>query len=407
MLKLLCWGKIVWVLEFLYYSEVGMKELSEDPVPLAREEKQRFPSKRPSQTGAYQSKIFTFLQRQTYRLRDGFGQSWRQVRVSVQMTGQLLLLPLRLLGLWQANKNQPLPGKNAPPLPPIAEQPAMAIERLLAEVSAAGYGQMVPIENSLPTNNYEDWSSIDEREWDVTLLDPAQRPLAGTTKAPALDITQPIIRGLASRLRDRHLLLVDDHNQVLDVLSPSQQLHIRRRIDPHLPPLVLTTPARWRLPGTTQPIASLPTDPSTGQQDYENDRLIAGGRDDRWWQKLSHWFNFYREYLRVEIEAEIDAVERETPPDSAPGKLAKNSIDPAGALQTQAPTVQAIAPSFRLGPKAIENTVFTPEWIEAPTRPLGYERSWLMRLLEWLDGLVLAIENWIVSCYHRLFDRRS
>jgi ABC-type dipeptide/oligopeptide/nickel transport system permease component len=45
---------------------------------------------------------------------------------------------------------------------------------------------------------------------------------------------------------------------------------------------------------------------------------------------------------------------------------------------------------------------FQPQWIEAPTENLGYERSLWRQLWEWLDRLMLGIENWIISIYQRL-----
>jgi hypothetical protein len=407
------------VLEFLYHYEVGMKDLSEVPVPLAHEKKQR--------SGAYQSRIFTFFQRQTDRLRNGFDQSWRQVRFSVKMTGQLLLFPLRLLTRWQTNKNSQIPSKNAPPLAPVVEKQSVAlakplnmrVDRLLAELSAAGYGRLVTTTATSITPTYEDWSSIDEQEWNVTLLDQAQRPLTttATTNTPELSV-QPIIRGLASRRRDRHLVLVDDHNQVLDVLSPSQQLRILRKIDPQATPPSPLESAGERAELTDRDPQSIKI-LSPGSFDRQEQRI----GDDRAvpktpWQKLHHWFEFYREYLRVEFE-EMDSAEREANPDIAPGKLVKNSLNSAtGAMENLIPTSRKIAPSFGTESQTIpafapdnanQDKVFTPEpeWIEAPSRLVGYERSWLVRFLEWLDGLMLAIENFIVSCYHRLFDHLS
>lgn len=393
-----------------------MKDLSEVPIPLAHEKKQR--------SGAYQSRIFTFFQRQTDRLRNGFDQSWRQVRFSVKMTGQLLLFPLRLLTRWQTNKNSQIPSKNAPPLAPVVEKPAVAlakplsmrVDRLLAELSAAGYGRLVTTDTTSITPTYEDWSSIDEQEWNVTLLDQAQRSLTATTDTPELSV-QPIIRGLASRRRDRHLVLVDNHNQVLDVLSPSQQLRILQKIDPQATPLSPLESAgeRAELTGrNTQPIKILSPDSFDRQEQMIEDHRAVPKTP---WQKLHHWFEFYREYLRVEFE-EMDLAEREANPDIAPGELVKNSLNSAtGAVENLIPTSQKIAPSFGTESQTIpafapdnanQHKVFTtPEWIDAPSRLVGYERSWLVRFLEWLDGLMLAIENFIASCYRLLFNRRS
>jgi hypothetical protein len=356
-----------------------MKELSDISGPLESE----------SRPGVYQSRVFTFFQRQAHRVRDGLGLGWRQVRVSVKMTGQLFLLPLRWL--QRLTPERQLPGRApAPVLPP---EPTIAIERILAEVAAAGQGRLVG------STTYEDWSAIDEREWDVSLLDNSQRPLTGFTQRP--DSKTPVIRGLASRLVDRHLVLVDDRNHLLDTLSPSQQWHICQKISPHLP--VPTTSFQSTRPATPELSRSEPPSLSPGRSLAKNTSIA--GSTNFWsalppslipntpWQKAAHWLSFYRDYWQVaEEEPEDEAIEQfpvvPWTPETAPDRP---------------PSVSALVRMIAV--PTVQDRPFQAEWIDAPARPLGYERSWLVRCLEWLDGLLLAIENWVVSLYQRLFHR--
>jgi hypothetical protein len=356
-----------------------MKELSDISGQLKE------PEPRP---GVYQSRVFTFFQRQAHRVRDGLGLGWRQVRVSVKMTGQLFLLPLRWL--QRLTPERQFSGRSpAPVLPP---EPTIAIERILAEVAAAGQGRLAG------STSYEDWSAIDDRDWDVSLLDNSQRPLTGFTERPT---KTPVIRGLASRLADRHLVLIDDRNHMLDTLSPSQQWHIRQKISPDLP--VPTSPQSTS--------SATPELPGSGSRSLSTGKSFANGTDipgstNFWsalpssripttpWQKATHWLSFYRDYWRVTEEPE-DVEESPAPTVTpwTPDPVLDRSPGTVGALarMVAAPTVQ--------------DRPFQTEWIDAPTRPLGYERSWLVRCLEWLDGVLLAIENWIASLYQRLFHR--
>jgi hypothetical protein len=66
-----------------------MKELSEISGSL------EIDSKEDIKPGVYRSRLFGFIHRQAYRLREGVGLGLRQVKVSVQWTGQILLSPLR------------------------------------------------------------------------------------------------------------------------------------------------------------------------------------------------------------------------------------------------------------------------------------------------------------------------
>jgi hypothetical protein len=348
-----------------------MKELSDISGQLQE------PEPRP---GVYQSRVFSFFQRQAHRVRDGLGLGWRQVRVSVKMTGQLFLLPLRWL--QRLTPERQLPGRpSAPVLPP---EPTIAIERILAEVAAAGQGRLAG------STSYEDWSAIDDRDWDVSLLDNSQRPLTGSTERPT---KTPVIRGLASRLADRHLVLIDDRNHMLDTLSPSQQWHIRQKISPDLP-----------VP--TSPPATSPATPELTRSGSQS--LGASSSTNFWsalppsripttpWQKATHWLSFYRDYWRVPEESEDEDVEESPALTAAPWT-------PDPVLDRSPGTVSALA--RMVAAPTVQDRPFQTEWIDAPTRPLGYERSWLVRCLEWLDGVLLAIENWVVSFYQRLFHR--
>jgi hypothetical protein len=197
-----------------------MKELSEISGSLEIE------SKEDIKPGVYRSRLFGFIHRQAYRLREGVGLGLRQVKVSVQWTGQILLSPLRWFDLFKQDASKQIVGKEKlKQLPPTPTKPRIEVESLLAEVAAVGYGEL-----QMPAR--EDWSVVDAKDWDTTLLGDSQLALRGES-AP-VQRTKPVIRGLASLLADRSLVLVDRYNQILDVLSPSQQFHLQRQIDPAL-----------------------------------------------------------------------------------------------------------------------------------------------------------------------------
>ena len=52
-------------------------------------------------------------------------------------------------------------------------------------------------------------------------------------------------------------------------------------------------------------------------------------------------------------------------------------------------------------------TVFTPEWIDISTSDLGYHRSIFVQLMEWLDKLMLTIENWLIWIFQKLFSKTN
>ncbi len=383
-------------------------------------------SKEEPKPGVYSSRLFGFIHRQAYRLREGVGLGLRQVKVSVQWTGQILLSPLRWFERFKQDPNRQISGQEKlQELAPTLTKPRIEVEKILAEVVAAGYGEL-----QMPVR--EDWSVVDAKDWDTTLLGESQLALRGEAAPPQR--TKPVIRGLASLLADRSLVLVDRYNQILDVLSPSQQLHLQRQIDPVLA-------QQWSINQANQPELSAEDsallNPAPSQLSLPPSPPTA-------WQKVGNWLHFYREYLWIDSPAQESAGQLAISPPSALMLPTREftlslveSVDIAGDLTVQPPAVSSSVVGRRFGRKAAlseaakqalhdrsqeweiegsnsiarhqtnSKTVFTPEWIETPTSDLGYHRSIFVQLMEWLDKLMLLIENWLISIFQKLFPRNN
>jgi hypothetical protein len=403
-----------------------MKELSEISGSLE--------SKEDVKPGVYRSRLFGFIHRQAYRLRESVGMGLRQVKVSVQWTGQILLSPLRWFDRFKQDPSRQIAGpEKLQQLELAPTKPRIAVESILAEVTAAGYGQL-----QMPLR--EDWSVVDESDWDTTLLGGGQLALQGESAPP--QCTKPVIRGLASLLVDRSLVLVDRYNQILDVLSPSQQFHLQSQIDPMLA-------RQWSVDRAQISTVALTAADTPLLNPDPNQQVLLPAPPTTPWQKLGYWLHFYREYLW------IDAPEQESSsqitlsepgpavmptrelgqpiPRSISGSLTTRNVV-AGSLtntgvndsrladQSSAAQVSQVAATQQTIPDRspeweIEGahnivrrhtnskTVFTPEWIEAPTSDLGYHRSIFVRLMEWLDRLILVLENWVIWVFQRFFAK--
>jgi hypothetical protein len=412
-----------------------MKELSEISGSL------EIDSKEDIKPGVYRSRLFGFIHRQAYRLREGVGLGLRQVKVSVQWTGQILLSPLRWFDRFKQDASRQIAGKEKlKQLPPTPTKPRIEVESLLAEVAAAGYGEL-----QMPAR--EDWSVVDAKDWDTTLLGGSQLALRGES-AP-VQRTKPVIRGLASLLADRSLVLVDRYNQILDVLSPSQQFHLQRQIDPALA-------KQWsidRANATENPDLAAASD-SLSLNAADHQSALPPAPPNTPWQKLGYWLHFYREYLWID-SPKPDAGGQITlsPPGAVvmPTREFVQPISPAGSLArpvaagessaTKAVDTQLVSKIVASGSSRVDKskrtlndrvaakdalrskeweveggrnivpqqthhkTVFTPEWIETPTSDLGYHRSIFVRLMEWLDRLMLTLENWLILIFQRFFQK--
>ena len=196
-------------------------------------------------SGNYQSRVFTFISKRTNRFKDTCAQGFRHVKVAVVWSGQALLYPFQLLAqttkIFQPQIAQPA---QKPLLPPVSD---INIEQALELVVDAGYPiviaergslatsasrggslqqQVVTGRNSLVAN--EDSSNLgsydpDTDDWEVASYSPRR-------SQPQIVTKKPVIQGLSSLLIDRQLVLITTENEVLDILTSSQQQEIRRRI---------------------------------------------------------------------------------------------------------------------------------------------------------------------------------
>jgi hypothetical protein len=397
-----------------------MKELSD--ISGALESKQEVTP------GVYRSRLFGFIHRQAYRLREGVGLGLRQVKVSVQWTSQILLSPLRWFDRFKQDHRRQIAAKEQiPELPPALIKPRIEVEIILAEVAAAGYGE-------LQVPGREDWSVVDNQDWDTTLLGESQLALRGEAMPPQR--IKPVIRGLASLLTDRSIVLVDRYNQILDVLSSSQQLHLQCQIDPVLA-------QQWSLSRVNQPELELSAadaallNPAPSQLSSSSSSL---------WQKAGSWLHFYRDYLWIDSPTPEPASQLVVAPPgtllprrelgSSPVMESRSLVRSASgdvAITTQGDfsiirnksgqkTAASVTTKQSMYDRSQEweiegqhnivvspnhETVFTPEWIDISTADLGYHRSIFVQIIEWLDKLMLVIEDWLIWVFQRLFAKNS
>jgi hypothetical protein len=201
-------------------------------------------------SGNYQSRVFTFISKRTNRFKDTCVQGFRQIKVAVVWGGQILFYPIQLLAqktkIFQPQLASPPPQRLF--LQPVSD---INIEQALDLVIEAGYPIVIAERGSLTvaedrfsvgdatrTRNlvssskgsiliHEDSSNLghydpDTDDWEVASYSPRR---SGQVIAK-----KPVVRGISSLLIDRQLVLVTTTNELLDLLTISQQQEIRRRI---------------------------------------------------------------------------------------------------------------------------------------------------------------------------------
>ncbi|HEY9601061.1 MAG TPA: hypothetical protein V6C85_05575 [Allocoleopsis sp.] len=195
-------------------------------------------------SGRYQSRFFNFLNRQSLRLSDRFDRAVRHVKVAATWGVQILIYPIYLLTQatlsagrqlasaaeagWSPVKalaNKP----EEPSTPPTVDTP---IQRVLDAVNTLSLPEASELVVLQPGGlSVVSGQGLAEK----TKVEPQERTDRGLAKYGALAAQQASgkryeIRGIATLLETRSLVLVSDRNQILDILTPEQQKKLLSKI---------------------------------------------------------------------------------------------------------------------------------------------------------------------------------
>ena len=239
--------------------------------------------------GRYKSKLFNFLSRKSRQLKDESDRALRNLKVAAVWGAQILLYPVYLLTqtsqlagrqlqqatqekfpqLQTSGKKDRARPKNPPPPPPAdtpIQQVLLAIagqeesELLLnpaansvaASSNTGFFNQVADAINRVSTTyfgfkffNHNAASGSSPSSSSNLILRPLNLPetvvvqtlqpkaAAGTSSGQSLAAAlqnQTVVRGVATQLATRSVVLVTAENQILDILSPEQQQKLQHRI---------------------------------------------------------------------------------------------------------------------------------------------------------------------------------
>ncbi len=500
-------------------------------------------------SGNYQSRVFTFINKRTSRFKDTCAQGFRHIKVAVVWSGQALLYPFHLLAqTTKLFQPQITPPAESPVLAPVSD---INIEQALELVVDAGYPIVIAERGSVTVADSwggsrqqsvttssraivvsEDSSNLgyydsDTDDWEIASYSPRRSQQVVTKK--------PIIQGLSSLLIDRQLVLVTTENEILDILTSSQQQEIRRRIgsdlaiewyqwstgeilvggaslfaerlpshkeNRHSPAQLVGTQQLSLTNGSDRPqlaIASgedrspnllvrvaspvvnrfqdwlqnltVKSSSTTESSDINLDRITSESprqiasasydftpqppRIDRFLdlpqlppihesesliapdssiqQKLiefqpgwlKRWWSYYREYISIpatdfdEFErgqlihqpAEFQLTRIEERGESSISHLASGdrSIVHDGSRISEVThnQHQSRQSSGKLDRRIFQNVEHNPDWIETEAEQIGYSRSPIAQLLEWIDRLFLQVENWLIKIWNMITNSQS
>jgi hypothetical protein len=497
-------------------------------------------------SGNYQSRVFTFISKRTNRFKDTCAQGFRHIKVAVVWSGQALLYPFQLLAqTTKIFQPQISPPAQKPVLPPVSD---INIEQALELVVDAGYPIVIAERGSLITTDSqsksrqqpvatgrnsivvsEDSSNLgyydpDTDDWEVASYSPRRSQQQVVTK-------KPIIQGLSSLLVDRQLVLVTTENEILDILTSSQQQEIRRRIgidlavdwyqwstgeilvggaslfsfrrgyanaerlpsqkeNRHSPKQLAATQQLSLTAGSENPQLAIASsedrltpnlfdklqdwlknltgksqasiiqvenfDPEQLQIESAHPRQITPASysftpkppsierfldlpqlppisepeslaipansiqqtliklQPEW---LKQWWNYYREYLAIPTTGFDEFESSQIIHQPAEFQLTKieehreNSSENVDRINQSIKVThnqdQSKQNSGKLDRKIFQNVEFDPDWIETEAEQVGYSRSPIAKLLEWIDRLFLQIENWVITIWQMMTNNSN
>lgn len=172
----------------------------------------------PGYSGRYQSRLLNFVHQQTRRLTEKWDHTFRNIQVATKWGAELLLYPIYRLLHPDASPPQILAGKAEPQLklsPSTSPDVDTPIQEVLAAVKTlSSQPEPAPLSKL--------WGFVRSK---LLLSSPTQAQ-------PSANIQRhlPVMRGIATNLVNRNLVLVTANNEILDVLTPEQQAKLTARI---------------------------------------------------------------------------------------------------------------------------------------------------------------------------------
>ncbi len=169
--------------------------------------------------GRYQSRLFNFFHKQSRRFGEGFGRSLRQLQVATSWSLEALSKSIYLLIQKAADSA-------GTQLPGTAAESKLYLQPSEELCSDAG---IVRVVESVETR-YVNSSTNQSTKMVVGASDSLSNQTSEQDARTTLKCSSAKIQGVASQLSSQNLVLVTSENEILDVLTPSQQQTLENQI---------------------------------------------------------------------------------------------------------------------------------------------------------------------------------
>jgi hypothetical protein len=176
-------------------------------------------------SGRYQSRLFNFFHQHSQRLSSSVGQTWRKVKVATNWSLEALLYPVFVLiqkAVDSAGQQlNPQVETNQNQLNSHDDSNSSSENLLIADAPIVNLLEMV---KNLPSQ--QNPSSLTATEERINYVEYHQTTEVNETVKSYL----PQVQGVATHLKNRHLVLVTNDNKILDILTLKQQQRLQDKI---------------------------------------------------------------------------------------------------------------------------------------------------------------------------------
>ncbi|BAZ14205.1 hypothetical protein NIES4071_60450 [Calothrix sp. NIES-4071] len=170
----------------------------------------------------YQSRLFNFFSRQSQRFGDSVGRTWRSCRVAANWSLEALVYPIFLLIQKTVNSADKQLRPSSAPQQHLNSDGNLILDNSTPECDTA-IVHMLEIVKKLPSRHENSLNPVAEKLDYVRYHQ--QLEIDDTVKAYL-----PTVRGIATQLGNKHIVLVTTDNKVLDILTLKQQQKLQDRI---------------------------------------------------------------------------------------------------------------------------------------------------------------------------------
>ncbi|MBD2358673.1 hypothetical protein H6G41_29440 [Tolypothrix sp. FACHB-123] len=193
-------------------------------------------------SGRYQSRIFNFVHQQSRRLTEQVGNTIRYVQVATKWGAEALLYPVYMWLQSSQSSQRTLDGQPTqtkpqlePQTPPAADTPIVNVLETVKNLPFAD-DTATPSNDRLSLPNPLDFLEVIQEKI-FAKKSPADSKQVSSLTIPENQIQDlnhapmySMVRGIATNIEKRNLLLVTTNNEILDILTPQQQVKLEAKI---------------------------------------------------------------------------------------------------------------------------------------------------------------------------------